>query len=118
MLGFPSPCCNRWIQAGPAALVAAALAVPTLYAQPPQDAPKLSFEVASVKEWGPGQGPSGTFMAGLQVTTGRIRSQCANLESLVNYAYQINGSKKLEGLPKWGGASCGYPDSAETFVID
>jgi bla regulator protein BlaR1 len=83
-----------------------------------QDAPKLSFDAAAIHEWGPGQGPSGTFAAGLQVSPGRIRSQCANLKSMIFFAYHLTGSEPLEGVPKWGAASCGYPDSAETFTVD
>ena len=74
--------------------------------------------MASVHEWGPGQGPAGPFAAGVQFASGRVRSQCASLQSLVFYAYQLTGSEPLEGLPKWGNASCGYPDSRGTFAIE
>lgn len=80
--------------------------------------PKPAFDVAAVHEWGPGQGPSGTFMAGVQFSPGRVHSQCASLQALVFYAYGLNGGERLEGLPKWGNASCGSPDSAEAFTID
>jgi len=110
------------IRVGLAVLAVAAVVTPIIfgraYGPPSQESPKLSFDVASVHEWGPGQGPTGPFAAGVQFSTGRVRSQCASLQSLVFYAFQLTGSEPLEGLPKWGNASCGYPDSAGTFVID
>jgi uncharacterized protein (TIGR03435 family) len=83
-----------------------------------QQPPKLTFDVASIHEWRPGQGPTGQFAAGVQFATGRVRSQCASLQALIFYAYELTGSDRLEGLPKWGNASCGYPDSAGTFAIE
>lgn len=106
------------------ALVAVAMAAvisPIVFGQAygqSQDASKLRFDVVSVHEWGPGQGPEGPYAAGLEFSTGRIRSKCTSLKSLVYYAYQLTGVEPLEGLPKWGEASCGYPDSAGTFTID
>jgi uncharacterized protein (TIGR03435 family) len=88
------------------------------YGQPPQDAPKLSFDVASIHEWGPGQGPAGEYAAGVQSSVGRIHSKCVNLQGLIFYAYELKGSERLEGLPKWGSASCGFPDSSGTFAIE
>ena len=88
------------------------------YGQPPQEPPKLTFEVSSVHEWGPGQGPTGEYASGVQFSVGRVRSQCANLQGLIFYAYELSGSERIEGLPKWGNASCGYPDSAGTFAIE
>jgi uncharacterized protein (TIGR03435 family) len=76
------------------------------------------FEVASIHEWGPGQGPAGAFVAGVQFSTGRVRSQCASLRALISYAYQLTGSDRLESLPKWGDATCGFPDSSGTFAIE
>lgn len=107
---------------GLAALAVGAVVTPILvgcaYGPPPQDSPKLTFDIASVHEWGSGQGPTGAFVAGVQVSTGRVRSECANLHALIFYAYQLTGTEPLEGLPQWGNASCGYPDSAGTFAIE
>jgi uncharacterized protein (TIGR03435 family) len=107
---------------GLAALAVGAVVTPIIlgraYGPPPQDSPKLTFDVASIHEWGPGQGPAGPFVAGVEFSTGRVRSQCASLQALIFYAYQLTGSERLEGLPKWGNASCGYPDSAGTFAIE
>ncbi len=110
------------IRVGLAALAIGAVATPIIlgraYGPPSQEASKLTFDAAAIHEWGPGQGPSGQFAAGVQYSTGRIRSQCASLDALVHYAYQLTGSEPLEGLPKWGNASCGFPDSAGTFTIE
>jgi len=110
------------IRAGLAALAIAAVLTPIIlgraYGRPPQDSPKPAFEVASIHEWGPGQGPAGNFAAGVQFSTGRVRAQCASLLALIFYAYQLTGSERLEGLPKWGNASCGFPDSAGTFAME
>jgi bla regulator protein blaR1 len=113
---------GRRTRLGLAALAAGAVVIPIIwgraYGLPPQDFPKLSFDVASIHEWGPGQGPSGPFTAGVEFSTGRVRSQCASLQALIFYAYQLTGSERLEGLPKWGGASCGFPDSRGTFTLE
>jgi len=113
---------NAWIRAGLAALAVAAVVTPIVlglaYGQPSKESSKPTFDAASIHEWGPGQGPSGPFAAGVQSSPGRVRSQCANLHSIVSYAYQLTGSEPLEGMPEWGNASCGYPDSRGTFVIE
>jgi bla regulator protein blaR1 len=110
------------IRVGLATIAVGAVVTPIIwgraYGSPPQDSPTLSFDVASIHEWGPGQGPTGPFVAGVQFSTGRVRSQCASLQALIFYAYQFTGSERLEGLPKWGNASCGFPDSAGTFAIE
>jgi uncharacterized protein (TIGR03435 family) len=88
------------------------------YGPPSQESPKLTFDVASIHEWGPGQGPTEPFVAGIQFSAGRVHSQCVSLKGLIFYAYQLTGSEPLEGLPKWGDAACGYPDSAGAFTIE
>jgi len=104
------------------ALAVAAVMIPLIlgyaYGQPSQNPPKPAFDVVSIHEWGPGQGPAGTFSAGIQFLTGRVRAQCVNLAALVFNAYQLTGSEPLEGMPKWGHASCGEPDSRDTFAIE
>jgi uncharacterized protein (TIGR03435 family) len=105
-----------------AALAVVAVMIPIIlghaYGQPSQKSPKLAFDVASIHEFGPGQGPVGPFTPGVQFSTGRVRAQCVNLAGLVFNAYQLTGSEPLEGMPKWGHASCGYPDSRDTFAIE
>jgi uncharacterized protein (TIGR03435 family) len=120
--GRLSRCRSARIHATFAAIAGAALILPFIsgwtYGRPPQETPKLTFEVASVHEWGPGQGPTGEYASGVQFSVGRIRSQCTNLQGLIFYAYELSGSERIEGLPEWGNASCGYPDSAGTFAIE
>jgi uncharacterized protein (TIGR03435 family) len=88
------------------------------YGQPPQMSQKLAFDVTSIHEWGPGEGPSGPFAAGLQFSAGRVRARCVNLRGLIFNAYELNGSEPVEGMPQWGSASCGSPDSRDTFAIE
>ncbi len=122
IMRFGSSRYTSQIRAGLATLAAAAVVTPIIlgraYGPSPQDSPKLSFDVASIHEWGPGQGPAGRFLAGVQFSTGRVRAQCASLQALIFFAYELTGSERLDGLPKWGNASCGYPDSAGTFAIE
>jgi bla regulator protein BlaR1 len=106
------------VRAGLAALAVAAVVTPVILGRVYGQTPKLSFDAASVHEWGPGQGPEGRYAVGVQFSPGRISSKCASLNSLIFYAYGLNGSEGLEGLPKWANASCGYPDSAGTFRIE
>jgi bla regulator protein blaR1 len=110
------------IRVGLATLAVVAVVIPIIlgnvYGQPSQESPKLTFDAASIHEWGPGQGPSGPFFAGVQFSTGRVRAQCVDLAGLIFNAYQLTGSEPLEDLPKWGHASCGYPDSRGTFAVE
>jgi uncharacterized protein (TIGR03435 family) len=67
----------------------------------------LSFDAASVKEWGPGEAPAGDYMAGVEVFPGRVASDCANLASLLSFAYHLTLSTPKVGMPDWGRAGCG-----------
>lgn len=105
------------VRAGLAALALAAIVVPVVLGRVYGQTSKLRFDAASVYEWGRGQGPAESFMAGVQFSPGRVQAQCASLQALVYYAYGLRGTEKVEGLPAWANASCGYPDSAGTFRI-
>lgn len=117
----PKPCALA-VRAGRAALAAAALVAALLegaaYGGPPPDPQRLSFEAASIHQWGPGEGPAGSFAPGVQFSAGRVRSQCVSLQGLIFYAYDLTGSERLEGVPKWGTAGCAERDSAGTFTIE
>lgn len=78
--------------------------------------PRLRFDVASVHEWGPNQGPRGHYIAGIQVSPGRIFSQCAGLGVLVRFAYHFEGAERIEGLPKWAKTMCADSDSPGMYV--
>jgi len=110
------------IRVGVATLAVVAVVIPIIlghaYGQPSQKSPKPAFDVASIHEWGPGHGPPDPITPGVQFSTGRVRAQCVNLASLVFNAYQLTGSEPLEGMPEWGHASCGNPDSRDTFAIE
>jgi hypothetical protein len=86
---FLSPKSTR-IRVGLAMLTVVAVVTPILlghaYGQSSQESPKLTFDVTSIHEWGPGQGPTGPFTAGLQFSAGRVRAQCVNLQGLVSNA--------------------------------
>lgn len=107
---------------GLAALAVVAVVTPILlghaYGQSSRESPKLTFDVTSIHEWGPGRGPTGPFTTGLQFSAGRVRAQCVNLQGLVTNAYQLTGSEPIEGMPEWGRASCGFPDSRDAFAIE
>jgi uncharacterized protein (TIGR03435 family) len=109
---------NAQVRAALAMLAVAAVVTPLILGRLYGQTPKLRFDAASVHEWGPGQGPRGQFAAGVQFSPGRVHSECASLEAMVYFAYGLTGSEGLEGLPKWGQATCGYPDSAGTFTIE
>jgi len=73
------------IRAGLAALAIRAVMAPIIlgraYGPSSQESSKLTFDVASIHEWG--VGPTGAFAAGVQFSTGRVRSQCASLQGLI-----------------------------------
>src|SRR5579864_9417818 len=85
--------------------------------QPAHTATKLSFEVASIKEWTDGKGPAGSVMAGVQFSGDRVISRCASLNSLLSYAYHLTISVPRTGVPEWGKAGCGGTYQ-NTFAIE
>jgi uncharacterized protein (TIGR03435 family) len=68
---------------------------------------KPSFDVVSIHEWKPGPDP---YSAGMQVFPDRILDQCANLHSLLFFAFHLTPQSPIEGLPAWAGAGCGVGD--------
>lgn len=82
--------------------------------QPP---PKLSFEVASVKEWLDGKGPANLIAVGVQFSGDRVISRCASLNALLSYAYHLTSSVPRTGVPEWGKAGCGGTYQ-NTFAIE
>jgi bla regulator protein BlaR1 len=94
------------------------VAAPSIRTQSAQQAVgRLSFEVASVREWGKGDGPVGAYVAGVQFFPDRVTSQCANLNSLLFYAFHLTMAVPITGLPTWAKASCGE-SFTDTFRID
>ena len=75
-----------------------------------------TFDVASIREWGPNEKPNGPVVAGPVFLPGRVSSNCASLQSLVFFAYHLTRSVPIEGLPAWGTAPCGI-GYQNTFAI-
>ena len=88
-----------------------------LQSQPAQAAAKLSFEVASVKEWLDGKGPANLLAVGVQFSGDRIISRCTNLTALLSYAYHLTSSVPRTGVPEWGKGACGGTFQ-DTFAIE
>jgi|SRR5882724_11296802 len=85
--------------------------------RPAQTATKLSFEVASVKEWMDGKGPENLTTVGVQFSGGRVIARCANLNVLLSFAYHLTISVPRTGIPSWGKGACGG-NYADTFAIE
>jgi bla regulator protein blaR1 len=92
------------------------IGAPSIRAQS-QAAGKLSFEVVSIKELTKGNAPHGAYVAGVQIYQDRLIDQCANLRSLISYAYRLKFAAPVTGLPAWGSGACGG-DFANTFAIE
>jgi uncharacterized protein (TIGR03435 family) len=110
-----------WLSAVALACFAAPIAFGQMSApqnQPvPQAAAKLTFDVASIKEWGRGQVPNATGMFGIQFTGERVLARCTNLNALLFYAYHLTMAVPLTGVPSWGKAGCGGTYE-NTFAIE
>ena len=105
-----------------AALVAISIPIASGHTNAPQSqsaqtAAKLSFEVASIKEWVDGKGPAGMVTVGIERSGDRIISRCASLKALLSYAYHLTRSVPVTGVPEWGKAGCGGTYQ-NTFAIE
>jgi uncharacterized protein (TIGR03435 family) len=74
----------------------------------------LNFDAASVNPWKPDQ-QLPRIAEGLRFSPGRIYAPCADLRSLVHYAYHLTPAVPVMGLPVWGLAGCGHPN---TFRVE
>jgi uncharacterized protein (TIGR03435 family) len=83
----------------------------------PVPQPKLSFDVASIKEWVDGKGPVGAVTAGIQRFGDSIISRCTNLKALLSYAYHLTMSVPVTGVPEWGTGGCGRTYE-NTFALE
>jgi uncharacterized protein (TIGR03435 family) len=79
----------------------------------PQSTQKLSFEVASVKEWQPTQ-PLPPVARGVLFSKGSVHAPCSDLWALVRWAFNLTFATPVTGLPNWAKAQCG-PDA---FSVD
>jgi bla regulator protein blaR1 len=92
------------------------IGAPSIRAQS-QAAGKLSFEVASVKEWLDGKGPADLANVSLERSGDRIISRCTNLAALLSYAFHLTMSVPINGVPSWGRGGCGRTYE-NTFAIE
>lgn len=97
----------------------ALLSMPMLFAHNQEHATQsgaaspVSFDVASVKAWQPNQ-PVPKVAMGVRFSPGSVYAPCADLRSLVSYAYHLRLSMPVMGLPDWARTPCG----PNTFTVD
>ena len=84
---------------------------------PPQAATRLSFDVASIKEWVDGKGPAALGNVSLVRSGDTIISRCTNLTALLSYAYHLTLAVPVTGVPSWGKGGCGGTFQ-NTFAIE
>jgi uncharacterized protein (TIGR03435 family) len=82
-----------------------------------QNSTPMQFDVASIREWKSGEGPKGAFVAGVEIAPGKVYSECANLDSMLLFAYRLTRSPRVTGAPDWAHASCGAAGFNGTFAI-
>lgn len=74
---------------------------------------KLSFDVASIKEWQPNQ-PLPRVAIGIRFSKGSVYAPCSDLWSIVRYAYHLAFAAPINGLSTWAKTQCG----PNAFSID
>lgn len=79
-----------------------------------QPTPRLTFEVASLKERDP-KVPLGRV--GIQVLPGRLVSGCASLRVLLFYAYRLTLSSPVTGAPDWADTPCSDGIGTDTYEV-
>lgn len=101
----------------PAAIRAAQSSGPPASQQTqPQATTKLSFDVASIVERDANS--SVNIVVGIKLTPGRLIDQCANLQALVSFAFNLPPFFQAQGLPDWAsGGACGPGNHANTYEV-
>ena len=79
-----------------------------------QPAPRLTFEVASLKERDPKK-PIGR--AGIEVQPGRLIGGCASLSALLFYAYRLTLATPVTGVPVWADTPCNDVIGTDTYEV-
>jgi uncharacterized protein (TIGR03435 family) len=88
-------------------LALSALLIPVVAAkQTPPTTQKLSFDVASIKEWQPNQ-PLPRVAIGIRFSKGSVYAPCSDLWFIVHYAYHLSLASPISGLPDWAKVQCG-----------
>jgi uncharacterized protein (TIGR03435 family) len=85
--------------------------------QSAQTPAKLSFDVASIKEWVDGKGPAALGNVSLVRSGDTIISRCTNLAALLSYAYRLTLAVPVTGIPSWGKGGCGGTFQ-NTFAVE
>src|SRR5688500_6044746 len=79
-----------------------------------QSTPRLTFEVASLKERDPKK-PLGIL--GIQVQPGRLVAGCASLNTLLFYAYRLTLATPVTGAPVWADTPCNDAIGTDTYEV-
>jgi uncharacterized protein (TIGR03435 family) len=86
--------------------------------QPPaQAAPRLNFDVASIRERDP-KDASKFVSVGMVEMPGRLYNQCADAASLIYFAYNKTSATPVIGLPSWTQAPCGGGFYRNTYEFE
>lgn len=77
----------------------------------------LSFDAASIVERD-GHSPEDVIV-GIKLSPGRLVDQCANLQALVSFAFNLPPLFQAQGLPNWAsGGACGLGNHANTYEVE
>lgn len=76
----------------------------------------LAFDVVSVVERDANSPVN--IIVGIKLTPGRLVDQCANLDALVSFAFDLPPLFQAQGLPDWSsGGACGAGNHANTYEV-
>lgn len=98
------------------ALLAACALSLTLAASAQQ--PKPAYDVVVVREWQAGQRPPSYRNDVYRQDPGRVLGQYSPLSALLRYAFHLNPSDPIQGLPAWGGPPGGDFSASAKFFVD
>lgn len=77
----------------------------------------LSFDAASIVERDAHS--SEDIIVGIKLSPGRLVDQCANLQALVSFAFNLPPFFQAHGLPDWAsGGACGPGNHANTYEVE
>lgn len=83
---------------------------------PTQTAAKKAFDVVSIVERNAQS--SDNVIVGIRITPGRLVDQCANLQALISFAFDLPPLFQARGMPDWAsGGACGPGNHANTYEV-
>ena len=83
----------------------------------PQPTTKLRFDVVSIVERD-AHSPV-DIIVGIKLLPGRLVDQCANLQALLSFAFNLPPLLQTRGLPDWArGGACGPGNHANTYEVE